>query len=62
MIISLVIKSGIFNSELANPNQGIEENDNYQEDYIKNLICDNGSVKNIYLLKKIIFTIIIFNY
>ncbi|MCF7820351.1 MAG: type I restriction endonuclease subunit R [Candidatus Pacebacteria bacterium] len=42
-----------FNSELANPNQGIEEKTvTIQEDYIKNLICDNGSVKNIYLLKK----------
>ncbi len=40
-------------SELANPNQGIEEKTaTIQEDYIKNLTRDDGSVKNIYLIKK----------
>ena len=42
-----------FASELANPNQGIEEKTaTIQEDYIKNLTHDDGTVKNIYLLKK----------
>lgn len=42
-----------FASELANPNQGIEEKTaTIQEDYIKNLTCDDGSTKNIYLIKK----------
>lgn len=42
-----------FASELANPNQGIEEKTStIQEDYIKNLTCDDGSTKNIYLVKK----------
>lgn len=42
-----------FTSELANPNQGIEEKTvTIQDDYIKNLIRDDGTVKNIYLLKK----------
>ncbi len=42
-----------FASELANPNQGIaEKTATIQEDYIKNLKRDDGSVKNIYLLKK----------
>lgn len=42
-----------FNSELANPNQNIEDKTTtIQEDYIKNLTRDDGSVKNIYLLKK----------
>lgn len=42
-----------FRSELANPNQGIEEKTvTIQEDYIKNLIRDDGTVKNVYLLKK----------
>ncbi len=42
-----------FASELANPNQGIEEKTaTIQEDYIKNLTRDDGTVKNVYLLKK----------
>ncbi len=42
-----------FASELANPNQGIEEKTaTIQEDYIKNLTRDDGSTKNIYLIKK----------
>lgn len=42
-----------FKSELANPNQGIEEKTaTIQEDYIKNLTRDDGSVKNVYLIKK----------
>jgi len=42
-----------FVSELANPNQGIaEKTATIQEDYVKNLTRDDGTVKNIYLLKK----------
>jgi len=42
-----------FNSELANPNQSIaEKTATIQEDYIKILKCDDGTSKNIYLLKK----------
>jgi len=42
-----------FVSEIANPNQGIEKKTaTIQEDYIKNLTRDDGSVKNIYLIKK----------
>ncbi|MFA7032347.1 MAG: type I restriction endonuclease subunit R [Bacilli bacterium] len=42
-----------FHSELANANQGIEEKTaTIQEDHIKNLTRDDGSIKNIYLLKK----------
>ncbi|OQB06917.1 MAG: Type I restriction enzyme EcoR124II R protein [Parcubacteria group bacterium ADurb.Bin216] len=42
-----------FKSEIANPNQSIEEKTaTIQEDHIKNLILDNGSTKNIYLIKK----------
>ena len=42
-----------FTSQLANPNQNIEEKTaTIQEDYIKNLTLDDGSVKNIYLLRK----------
>lgn len=42
-----------FVSEIANPNQGIEEKTaTIQEDYIKNLTRDDGTTKNIYLLKK----------
>ena len=45
--------NNFFNSEIANPNQGIEDKTTtIQEDYIKNLVRDNGSIKNIYLLKK----------
>ncbi|NTU46718.1 type I restriction endonuclease subunit R [Candidatus Roizmanbacteria bacterium] len=42
-----------FISELANPNQSIvEKTATIQEDSIKNLVRDDGTVKNIYLLKK----------
>ena len=42
-----------FESELANPNQSIEEKTaTIQEDHIKNLTRDDGTVKNIYLIKK----------
>ena len=42
-----------FAGELANPNQIIEEKTaTIQEDHIKNLTRDDGSVKNIYLLRK----------
>jgi type I restriction enzyme R subunit len=42
-----------FRSEIANPNQSIEEKTAMiQEDFIKNLVKDNGKVRNIYLLKK----------
>ena len=43
----------LFTSQLANPNQSIvEKTVTIQEDYIKNLTRDDGSVKNIYLIKK----------
>jgi type I restriction enzyme R subunit len=42
-----------FASELANPNQGIEEKTTIiQEDHIKILTRDDGTIKNVYLLKK----------
>jgi type I restriction enzyme R subunit len=42
-----------FASELANPNQSIEEKTaTIQEDYIKNLAREDGTVKNVYLIKK----------
>lgn len=42
-----------FLSEIANPNQSIEEKTaTIQENHIKNLIRDDGSTKNIYLIKK----------
>lgn len=42
-----------FTAELANPNQSIaEKTTTIQEDYIKNLTRDDGTVKNIYLLDK----------
>ncbi len=42
-----------FKSELANPNQSIQEKTTtIQEDYIKNLIRDDGIVRNIYLIRK----------
>lgn len=42
-----------FSSELTNPNHSIvEKTATIQEDYVKNLIRDDGSTKNIYLLKK----------
>lgn len=42
-----------FTTELANPNQSTEEKTaTIQEDHIKNLTRDDGSIKNIYLIKK----------
>ncbi|MBU0614200.1 type I restriction endonuclease subunit R [Patescibacteria group bacterium] len=42
-----------FMSEITNPNQSIEEKTaTIQEDYIKNLTRDDGTVKNVYLLRK----------
>ena len=42
-----------FKSELANSNQSIaEKTTTIQEDYVKNLTRDDGTVKNIYLLNK----------
>ena len=42
-----------FASEIANPNQSIEDKTStIQEDHVKNLILDDGSIKNVYLLKK----------
>lgn len=42
-----------FVGELANPNQSIEEKTaTLQEDHIKNLTREDGTVKNVYLLKK----------
>lgn len=42
-----------FNAELANPNQSIaEKTATIQEDFIKNLIRDDGTVKNVYLINK----------
>lgn len=42
-----------FVTTLANPNQSIvEKTITIQEDYIKNLTRDDGSIKNIYLIKK----------
>lgn len=42
-----------FAHEIANPNQGIEEKTaTIQEDHVKNLLRDDGTVKNVYLLKK----------
>ena len=42
-----------FVGQLANPNQSIvDKTTTIQEDYIKNLTRDDGSTKNIYLLKK----------
>ncbi|MBT3704773.1 type I restriction endonuclease subunit R [Candidatus Peregrinibacteria bacterium] len=42
-----------FASEIANPNQSIaEKTATIQEDYIKNLKRDDGTVKNVYLLRK----------
>lgn len=42
-----------FRTELANPNQSIEQKTTtIQEDHIKNLVRDDGTVKNICLLKK----------
>lgn len=45
--------SQFFANELANPNASIEDKTLIiQEDYIKNLTRDDGSVKNIYIIKK----------
>ncbi|PWB38337.1 MAG: DEAD/DEAH box helicase [Parcubacteria group bacterium] len=45
--------NNFFANELVNPNQGIEEKTaTIQEDYVKNLNREDGTVKNIYLLKK----------
>ena len=42
-----------FASEIANPNQSVEEKTaTIQEDHIKNLTREDGTVKNVYLLKK----------
>lgn len=42
-----------FESEIANSNQSIEDKTaTIQEDHIKNLNRDDGSIKNIYLIKK----------
>lgn len=42
-----------FESEIANPNQSIEDKTaTIQEDHIKNLNRDDGSIKNVYLIKK----------
>ena len=42
-----------FISEIANPNQSIEEKTlTIQEDHIKNLIRDDGSLRNVYLIRK----------
>lgn len=42
-----------FDGEIANPNQSIaEKTATIQEDYIKNLTRDDGTVKNVYLLRK----------
>ena len=45
--------NNFFNSEIANTNQGIaDKTATIQEDYIKNLVREDGSIKNVYLLKK----------
>lgn len=42
-----------FTAELANPNQSIvEKTTTIQENHIKNLTCDDGSIRNIYLIDK----------
>jgi len=42
-----------FTGEISNPNQSVaEKTATIQEDYIKNLKRDDGTVKNIYLLRK----------
>jgi type I restriction enzyme R subunit len=42
-----------FDSEIANPNQSIaEKTATIQEDYIKNLTREDGTTKNVYLIKK----------
>lgn len=45
--------NNFFNGEISNPNQNIEDKTaTIQEDYIKNLVREDGSIKNVYLLKK----------
>ena len=45
--------NNFFNSEISNPNQNIEDKTaTIQEDHIKNLVREDGSIKNVYLLKK----------
>lgn len=42
-----------FAGEIANPNQSIEEKtETIQEDHVKSLTRDDGSIKNVYLIKK----------
>src|SRR3989338_5504494 len=42
-----------FVGEIANPNQSIEEKTaTIQEDHVKNLTRDDGSIKNVYIIKK----------
>lgn len=42
-----------FVKEIANPNQSIEDKTaTIQEDHVKNLTRDDGSIKNVYLIKK----------
>lgn len=42
-----------FTSEIANPNQSVvEKTATIQEDYIKNLVREDGTTKNVYLIKK----------
>jgi type I restriction enzyme R subunit len=42
-----------FASEIANPNESVEDKTaTIQEDHVKNLARDDGSTKNVYLLKK----------
>ena len=42
-----------FASEIANPNESVEDKTaTIQEDHVKNLTRDDGSIKNVYLLKK----------
>jgi len=45
--------SHFFKTEIANPNQSIEEKTTtIQEDHIKILKCDNGTSKNVYMIDK----------
>lgn len=45
--------NNFFKSEIANPNQDIEDKTaTIQENHIKNLVREDGSIKNVYLLKK----------
>ncbi len=50
-----------FESKIANPNSNIEDKTRLiQEDYIQVLTCEDGSLRNIYLIDKKIFTTISF--